>query len=92
MNLQKGTTMEPMGNKNYWTWESVGPRISRNTHGLSTPKPETLNRRNPNIRASIIRIGFWGPLYYIYNEEPPQNSIGDDYKAPKLQKPTIDYD
>ena len=62
------------------------------TQGLSTPKPETLNRRNPNIRASIIRIGFWGPLYYIYNEGPPQNSIGDDYKAPKLQKPTIDYD
>ena len=24
-----------------------------------------------NIGALIIRIGFWGPLYYIYNKEPP---------------------
>ena len=24
----------------------------------------------------IIRIGFWGPLYYSYNTKPP-NSIGD---------------
>ena len=29
-----------------------------------------------NIRALIIRIGFLGPLYYNYNKEPPQNSIG----------------
>ena len=27
------------------------------------------------IGAVIIRIGFWGPFYYTYNEEP-QNSIG----------------
>ena len=26
-----------------------------------------------NIGASIIRIGFRGPLYYVYNEETPQN-------------------
>ena len=25
-----------------------------------------------NIGALIIRIGFWGPLYYIYNKEPPK--------------------
>ena len=23
----------------------------------------------------LVRIGFWGPLYYIHNKEPP-NSIG----------------
>ena len=25
-----------------------------------------------NIGALIIRIGFWGPLYYIYNAAPPK--------------------
>ena len=25
-----------------------------------------------NIGALIIRIGFWGPLYYNYNKEPPK--------------------
>ena len=24
------------------------------------------------IEALIIRIGFWGPLYYSYNKEPPK--------------------
>ena len=24
----------------------------------------------PNIGAAIIRIKFWGPLYYNYNKEP----------------------
>ena len=27
--------------------------------------------------ALIIRIGFWCPLFYNYNKEPPQNSIGN---------------
>ena len=27
------------------------------------------------IGALIIRIGFWGILYYSYNKEPPQNPI-----------------
>ena len=27
--------------------------------------------------ALIIRIGFWGPLYYNHNKEPPPNSIGN---------------
>ena len=27
-------------------------------------------------RALIIRrIGLWGPLYYIYNKDPPQKKI-----------------
>ena len=25
-----------------------------------------------NIGASIVRIGFWGSLYYSYNKEPPK--------------------
>ena len=28
--------------------------------------------KSPNIGSLIIRIGFWGPLYYIYNKEPPK--------------------
>ena len=30
-----------------------------------------------SIGALIIRIGFWCPLSYKYNKEPPQNSIGN---------------
>ena len=25
-----------------------------------------------NIGALIIRIGFWGPLHYSYDKEPPK--------------------
>ena len=32
--------------------------------------------RLSNVGALIIRIGFWGPCYYIHNQEP-QNSIGN---------------
>ena len=45
-----------------------------------SPEPRQLSAQLPpssNIGALIIRIGFWGPLYYIYNKEPPQNSIGN---------------
>ena len=38
-----------------------------------------------NIGALIIRIGFWVPLYYNHNQEPPIcNSIGEIIKAPIL--------
>ena len=30
-----------------------------------------------SIGALILRIGFWGPLYYSYNKDPPKNSIGN---------------
>ena len=30
------------------------------------------------VGASIIRVGFWGPIYYNYNREP-QDSIGNYY-------------
>ena len=28
-----------------------------------------------NIGALIIRIGFWDPVYYTYNKEPPQKIV-----------------
>ena len=31
--------------------------------------------RESNVGALIIGIGFWGPLHYNYNKEPPKNSI-----------------
>ena len=31
------------------------------------PKP---NIQKPTMGASIIRIGFWGPVYYNYDKEP----------------------
>ena len=43
-----------------------------------------LSRAQTNKAALIIRIGFWGPLYYNYNEEPPKNSIGN-HSGPILQ-------
>ena len=31
-----------------------------------------LGHPNPNAGTLIIRIGFWGPLYYNYNKETPK--------------------
>ena len=28
--------------------------------------------QSARVGALISRIGFWGPLYYNYNKEPPQ--------------------
>ena len=33
------------------------------------PQVETQTRRRGNVGALIIRIGFWGPLYYNDNQE-----------------------
>ena len=33
---------------------------------------QTRLRITTNIGALIIRIGFWGPLYYSYNKKPPK--------------------
>ena len=41
--------------------------------------------------ALIIRIGLWGPLYYNYNQEPPQNSILVIIKAPILNPLCLPY-
>ena len=49
-----------------------------------------------NVGALIIRIGFWSPLYYIYNNEDPppkkikiNNNIGN-YLGPYITcDPTI---
>ena len=36
--------------------------------------------------ALKMRIGFWGPLYYNHNKEPPQNSIGNYLGPYSMQK------
>ena len=35
-----------------------------------------------NIGACIIRIGFWGPLYYKYNKEAPKKDSIGNYLGP----------
>ena len=40
-----------------------------------------------NIGASIIRIGFGGPLYYNYNNKEPQSSLGI-YLGPYIRTQT----
>ena len=39
------------------------------TRELNTPNPQG---QGFNVGASIIRIGFWGSLYYTRNKEPPK--------------------
>ena len=41
----------------------------------------------------VIRIGFWGLLYYTYNKEPPKPYSNDLNKAPTLppKKPCSSY-
>ena len=39
---------------------------------LATDRPSENYRSDCiNMGAFLIRIGFWGPLYYSYNKEPP---------------------
>ena len=47
------------------------------------PKVRAVTRvdQGCNIEALIIRIGRWGILYYKYNKEPVQKTIGN-YKGP----------
>ena len=40
--------------------------------------------RAVSIGALVIRIGFWGSVYYSYNKEPPQNNIGK-YVGPYIK-------
>ena len=47
---------------------------------LLLPKPRI------NIGALIIRVGFWGPLYYNYNKDP-QNIAWAVLEAPILHPP-----
>ena len=39
---------------------------------LSRNRSKTLLQHDHDIGALIIRIGFWGILYYSYNKEPPK--------------------
>ena len=56
---QKLTDMQPFGS---------GSKIELGSRagGMMYQLPGQI----PNIGALIIRISFWGPLYYKYNKEP----------------------
>ena len=38
-----------------------------------------------NIGALIIGIGFWGSLYYNYNEGPPPENSTGNYSGPYIK-------
>ena len=44
----------------------------RNVSGTCAVLGPELERQEPTIGALQIRIGFWGPLYYNYNKDPPK--------------------
>ena len=53
--------------------------------GSQTVKLRRTADRSSDVGALIIRIGFWGPLYYNCNKEPPpqkKNSIGNQSFRP----------
>ena len=56
-------------------------------HQTLSPKPETPNLQTTNIGVLMVRIGFWGPLYYNYNKEPPKNSIAN-YQGSYIKLPS----
>ena len=39
---------------------------------LAVPRHDSTSLLSPNVGALITRIGFWDPLYYTHNKEPPQ--------------------
>ena len=49
--------------------EDTAPRLSQ---------PHPASRRKVNMGALIIRIRFWGPLYYSYNKEPQNSIVAND--------------
>ena len=60
--------------------------------GSRTLRPEDVHPETPrlhdhqvySIGALIIRIGFWGPEYYTYNNEPPTRKA---HEQPTSQEP-----
>ena len=50
-----------------WVWE-----IGVGDSGCSQGAKAFLGAEEHNIGALIIRIGFWGPLSYNSNKEPPK--------------------
>ena len=60
--------------------------ISSSLGRVAPHNPQTRLPPKPNIGALIMRIVFWGPLSYNYNEEP-QNSIGNNF-GPYSKPPT----
>ena len=78
-----GSTHPTTPNCNEETGCFVGPAIgtrlkldskdgSMKNERLAGSIPATLTKQRPNIGALIIRIRFWGPLYYNFNQEPPK--------------------
>ena len=57
-----------------WVWnDSLGSRLGATGALIRSPqKGSIIGFYNVNIGALIIRIGFWGPLYYNCNKEPPK--------------------
>ena len=53
-------------------WQPYRHPFREPVYGLFKGNP--LKERSPpdKIGALLIRIGFWGPLYYNYNKEPPK--------------------
>ena len=37
-----------------------------------------------HIEALMVRIGFWGPLYYIYDTQPPE--AHSSYQGPHITR------
>ena len=51
------------------------PRTAQFYLYLKPPYQRTLAetaQTDNNVGAFVIRIGFWGPLYYTYNKKPPK--------------------
>ena len=63
-------------------WPHTNLREGSWTHPLLADRhPESKKFGVFNIGALIIRIGFWGPLYYIYIIiRNPGNSIGNKFR------------
>ena len=52
---------------------------------ITAPKLGQWTLRSCTIGALIIRIGFWGIFYYIYNKEPPPHHSIGNYAGPYIR-------
>ena len=64
----------------FWFLYDINRSLSQQEYWITQVSGST-------IGALIIRIGFWGPLYYSYNKEP-QNSIGN-YSGPYITESQV---
>ena len=47
------------------------------THFAEDSSGTRFKGRGYRVEQRMLRIEFWGPLYYNYTKEPPKNSIGN---------------